>query len=493
MVPGSTCPVPGSIVHGTREHHARDSGATCMGPGCVKAGLGATCIDSEAQGSAPGSTCRVPGSTALGTPGARVLGTWEHGAQVDPGAPCVTSGSHARCLPGARALPGARRAPGSKPISSRVQRVTLLGATLVAPGQRPGLPGSRVVRTRVRSALLMGPKHLAPLFLLACSCDRSPSLAVASTMHPDPAPHAPSRRRRLCLCSAARCSLTHLRSPDAELAPASRDVRAAHARGRGGDVVLVDVDHAGLFDAGYSQVHRAVHALLAGPFPVRPTVQAELAHIFSTHPAYVAFSKELPRISNSSRTDPARGRCSAHRRTPREILMIGTTGWGTPTHEIVHPFIQRWFGGDGADRGARLARRGHRVALRAARLRSARRGASTARRTGATTSFASRSSRRTTARPEALFDMSDDAFVAHDDATTQGCTTGWPGTFASGSMPEESSGPSSMTGAAPRQTGMTRAGSRPSREPWAGPPRTPTPRGSTTSAACSVTGTTAHP
>ncbi len=114
-----------------------------------------------------------------------------------------------------------------------------------------------------------------------------------------------------------------------------------------GAYVLVDADHGSAFDVGSSQVQRAVHALLAHAFPGPPD-QAVTVYIFSTHRAYVAFSKDRFGIDPEPHAPDEKPLYGYYRRTPREILMDGTTGWGTLTHEIVHPLIQRWFGGDRA-------------------------------------------------------------------------------------------------------------------------------------------------
>lgn len=272
----------------------------------------------------------------------------------------------------------------------------------------------------------MGPRLLAPLFLLVCSCDRSPSPAVTSAMPVDPSSLAPAAPASAPAPQPVAPEPPYDLSADAEL-------RTQVARARFGQrtrvvvegdaFVLVDADHGSAFDAGRSQVHRAVHALLSGPFEGPPD-RAVTVYIFSTHRAYVEFSKKRFDIDPDPHEPGERPLYGYYQRTAREILMDGTTGWGTLTHEIVHPFVQRWFGGgEGGGRAAPTWLDEGIASLFEQPVYDPRDGS-----IHGATNWRYEQLREAIESPElgpqvrleALFDMSDDAFVAPDDATVQG-------------------------------------------------------------------------
>ncbi|HEX8790552.1 MAG TPA: DUF1570 domain-containing protein, partial [Polyangiaceae bacterium] len=282
-----------------------------------------------------------------------------------------------------------------------------------------------VVRTRVRSASLMGPRHIAPLLILVCSCDRSPSVAVTSAMPPGPTSSAPAAPVSAPAPPPAAPAPPYDLSSDVAL---RTDVARARFGQRtrvvveGDAFVLVDADHGSAFDAGRSQVHRAVHALLTRAFPGPPD-RAVTVYVFSTHPAYVAFSKQRFGIDPEPHKPGDRPLYGYYQRPSREILMDGTTGWGTLTHEIVHPFIQRWFGGDGADRAAPEWLDEGIASLFEQPIYDPRDGS-----IHGETDWRYTQLRDAIESPElgpqvhleSLFDMSDDAFDSRRDATAQG-------------------------------------------------------------------------
>lgn len=97
--------------------------------------------------------------------------------------------------------------------------------------------------------------------------------------------------------------------------------------------VVADPDHGAMFDPGVSLMDRAIHALLMpGHFQSTPD-RAVTVLLFSSHASFVAFSKERYGL------DP-KGLYGYYRRSKREILVDGTSGLPTLTHEIVHPFMQ---------------------------------------------------------------------------------------------------------------------------------------------------------
>jgi hypothetical protein len=124
----------------------------------------------------------------------------------------------------------------------------------------------------------------------------------------------------------------------ADIAERTRFVRERFGNGtrvgiEGDAFVVADPDHGALFDPGLSLIHRAIHALLLpGHFQSTPDVAVTVL-LFSSHSSFVAFSKERYGI------DP-KGLYGYYRRSRREILVDGTSGLPTLTHEIVHPFMQ---------------------------------------------------------------------------------------------------------------------------------------------------------
>jgi hypothetical protein len=98
--------------------------------------------------------------------------------------------------------------------------------------------------------------------------------------------------------------------------------------------VIADPDHGVLFDQGVSLIHRAIHSLLMPGHFQGPPDRAVTVFLFSSHASFVKFSKDRYGV------DPEGHLYGYYRRSKREILVDGTSGLPTLSHEIVHPYMQ---------------------------------------------------------------------------------------------------------------------------------------------------------
>jgi len=106
--------------------------------------------------------------------------------------------------------------------------------------------------------------------------------------------------------------------------------------------VLVDPDHGPLFEPGDALVRRVIHSFRSGPLPAAPD-HAVTVDIFSTHAAYVAYSKDRYGVDPEPHRPGEKALYGYYEHTTREILVDGTSGWGTLVHELTHPFLERNF------------------------------------------------------------------------------------------------------------------------------------------------------
>jgi hypothetical protein len=116
--------------------------------------------------------------------------------------------------------------------------------------------------------------------------------------------------------------------------------RATRVRVEGEAFVLVDADHGALFGPADALVQRVIHAFLAGPFRAPPD-HSVTVDLFSSHAAYVAFSKARYGVDPEPHEPENKALFGYYRNDTREMLVDGASGWGTLVHELTHPFIQR--------------------------------------------------------------------------------------------------------------------------------------------------------
>jgi len=123
--------------------------------------------------------------------------------------------------------------------------------------------------------------------------------------------------------------------PSADIADRTRFERerfgnAAREEIEGEAFVVADPDHGILFDPGVSLMQRAIHSLLSpGHFQSTPDRTVTVL-LFSSHPSFVAFSKERHGF------DP-QGLRGYYRHSKWEVLVDGTSGLPTGVADHVTP------------------------------------------------------------------------------------------------------------------------------------------------------------
>lgn len=247
--------------------------------------------------------------------------------------------------------------------------------------QRPWLvgQGARLARQRrfleePRASLVALTAALALLTLSSCrpsgshdapSAEHDASTAAQPPLTPEHAPpiagqppptpgHAPSSPEHAPPSPEDAASLLFA-PPDASVTPPAEDLEADIAArttaarslfgpstrvAREGTAFLaIDAGHSPLFPEARTLLHRALHALLSGPFPSPPDRAVSIT-LFATTAAYRDFTLSQNHFDPlpDGGTAPLWG--YAMKRTSDIVIDLPLGGLPTMTHELVHPLVR---------------------------------------------------------------------------------------------------------------------------------------------------------